>query len=201
MKFHGLLLLVVVALLGGCVSYSLVAPGSVTVGSLEVRPQSAWSSAPGATVPAKRKDAVVWTQDGLALDRLIIIPAVPDGEPILKEQDEQEALPRFEADMLPNELAELTESSLVKLLGEGNAAVRTTDLRPHRYGDSSGILLDLEASVTDGPDYKGLAGAFIANNELYVLLYVAADPYYYGKHLPEAESIIKTARLALGPEG
>lgn len=196
MKYRGsVLFAVATALLSGCVAYSLVAPGPVAVGALELRPRSAWSSAPGVSVPAARKGAVVWTQDGLMLDRLMIIPAVPDGEPILKAHDDDAALPRFKASMLPNELAELTESSLVKLLGEGNVAVRTANLRPHRYGENGGILLDLEASVTDGPEYKGLAGAFVAANELYVLLYVAADPYYYGKHLAEAESIIKTAKL------
>jgi hypothetical protein len=55
------------------------------------------------------------------------------------------------------------------------------------------ILLDVEAAVTDGPDYKGLAGAFVADSQLYLVLYLAAVPYYYEKNLGEAESIIKGA--------
>jgi hypothetical protein len=96
--------------------------------------------------------------------------------------------------MLPNELEELTASSLGKMLGEGNAVVQTANLRPHRYGEDRGILLELKIAVTDGPDYKGLAGAFVADSQLYVLLYLAAVPYYYEKNLGEAESIIKGAR-------
>jgi hypothetical protein len=53
--------------------------------------------------------------------------------------------------------------------------------------------------VTDGPEYKGLAGAFIAADSLYVMLYLAATPYYFDKHAGEVEAIIKGARLAAGP--
>lgn len=183
-------------LLGGCATYSLVPAGPVSVGELRVTPGAAWNKAPSMVVPLARKEAAVWTQDGLMLDRLVIVPGVPDGEPLFRDQDKDAALPRFKAGMLPNELEELTESSVAKLMGEGNAAVSTSGLRPHRYGDRPGILMNLEASVTDGPEYKGLAGAFEANERLYFVLYLAATPHYYEKHLAEAESIIKSAALA-----
>jgi hypothetical protein len=188
------LLPAVTAALAGCASYSLVPPGAVTVGALQLSPVSAWNRVPAS--PLARKDSAMWTHDGLTLDRLVIIPAVPDGEPLFRDRKGHAALPAFHATMLPNELEELTESSLTKLLGEGNASVRTANLRPHRYGDDQGILLDLEASGTDGPDYKGLAGVFVAADKLYVVLYLAAVPYYYEKHLAEAEAITRGARLA-----
>jgi hypothetical protein len=193
MSYRGILLVVAAALLNGCVAYSLVEPGTVEIGALRLQPGSAWSRAAPASLPFARPGTAVWTQDGLMLNRLMIIPTVPDGEPIFKDRKGYAALPPFRATMLPNELEELTASSLGKMFGEGNAAVRTTNLRPHRYGEDRGILLDLEAAVTDGPDYKGLAGAFVADNELYVMLYLAAMPYYYEKDLSEAETIIKGA--------
>jgi hypothetical protein len=201
MSYRGNGLLAVAALLTGCASYSLVPSGTATVGGLQLTPGSAWNQVPGSALPLAREGSVVWTQDGLTLDRLVIIPAVPDGEPLFRDRKGHAALPAFHATMLPNELEELMESSLVKLLGEGNASVRTANLRPHRYGEDRGVLLDLEASVTDGPDYKGLAGAFVAADNLYVMFYLAAVPYYYEKHLGDAEAIIQGARLLRAAAG
>lgn len=183
-------------LLCGCATWSLVPAGPVTVGALHLTSHAAWNKAPSLVLPQARKGAVVWTQDGLMLDRLVIVPAVPDGEPLFKDRKGHAALPRFKAGMLPNELEDLAESSVTKLMGEGDAAVTTSRLRPHRYGEHGGILLDLDASITDGPDYKGVAGAFEANGQLYFLLYLAATPHYFDKHLAEAEAIIKSATLA-----
>ena len=125
----------------------------------------------------------------------MIIPAVPSGESLFKTSASDQALPVFQADMLPNEIEELTESSLVKLFGEGGAIVETANLRPHRYGDNNGILFDLNVAVSDGPNYKGLVGAFVVAEQLYLIFYLGAEPYYYEKHLDEALVIIKGARV------
>jgi hypothetical protein len=176
-------------------SFTAVAPGTIPVGDLNVSPTESWNAAPAIVLPSTRKGAQVWTQDGLLLDRIVIIPAVPDGEAILVSPDKTIALPVFKSDMLPNELEELVESSLVKMFGEGNAAVNTSGLRPHQFGDNRGVLFDFEAVITDSPDYVGIVGAFIANELLYTLIYVAAQPHYYDKHLEEATSIIESATL------
>jgi hypothetical protein len=97
--------------------------------------------------------------------------------------------------MLPNEIEELTESSIVKLFGEGDVAVETTNLRPHRFGDDNGILFDMKVTVSDGPDYRGVVGAFVVAERLYFILYIGAEPYYYDKHLDEALVIIKGAHV------
>ena len=190
------LVLVVVCVLSGCVtSYALVAPGAVDLSGLQVTPGASWNLAPPAVMPASRKNTQVWTKDGLLLDRLVIIPGVPDGETIVVSRDDAAALPVFRADMLPNEIEELTESSIVKLFGEGSVSVSTRDLRPHRYGDHRGILFNLDVAVSDGPDYKGLAGSFIVDGTLYLMMYFGVETYYYDKHLVEAEAVISGARL------
>ena len=73
-------------------SYTLVPPGTVNVGDLQVSAQQSWNKAPAGT-GASRKATEIWTRDGLLLDRLIMIPAVPDGEPIFHTRDKQAALP------------------------------------------------------------------------------------------------------------
>jgi hypothetical protein len=184
-------------LLAGCATgYALVTPGTVAIDGLQVDAAGAWNRAPSQATPSARRGTEVWTRDGLLLNRFMIIPGVPDGEPLFRDREKRAALPAFSADMLPNELEELLRSSITKLYGEGASSVRTKNLRPQRFGDHRGILLDLEIALGAGPDYRGLAGSFIAESELYVLLYVAAVPYYYEKALPEAESMVTSARLA-----
>lgn len=196
MRTGNYLILLLAILISGCVaSFMAVVPGTISVGDLKVTPSTTWNAAPALMRPNSRRDAQTWTQDGLLLDRIMIIPAVADGETLFISRDDSAALPTFRSDMLPNELEELLESSLVTFFGEGNAVVNTSGLRPHRFGENLGVLFDIDASLTDSPDYRGVAGAFIANDLLYFMLYVAAEPYYYGKHLDEAMSIIETATL------
>lgn len=195
-------LLLLLLPLGGCiVPYSLVGAGNVSVGGLQLSPTQSWNLAPAATSPGSRKDAQVWTQDGLLLDRLMIIPGVPNGEGIVAQVRDDDAIPVFRANMLPNEIEELAESSIVKQFGEGSASVETSNLRPHRFGEHRGILFNMAVSVSGGPDYGGLAGSFIVDDRLYMLMFFGAQPYYYDKHLADAEAIITGARLVAAPAG
>ena len=179
----------------GCASYSLVTPGGHNLDGLRVHTSQAWNQAPGMATPNSRAGSAVWTQDGLLLDRLIIIPAVPDGEPVFKSNDKTIALPVFRVGMMPNEIEELTESSITKLFGEAEVAVDTSRLRPHRFGAHHGFIFDLQMEISDGPDYGGVAGAFIAEARLNLIIYLAARPYYYEKHLDEAMAVIRSATL------
>ena len=190
-----LMLIALIVLLAGCVSYAAVGPGALDYSGMRIQTNQAWNLAPEQATPAARSESKVWTQDGILLDRIMIIPGVPSGESLFKALSPDEALPVFEADMLPNEIEELTESSIVKLFGEGGAAVETTNLRPHRYGDNNGFLFDLDVAVSDGPNYKGVAGALVVSERLYLIFYLGAEPYYYEKYLDEAIVIIKGARV------
>jgi hypothetical protein len=183
--------------LAGCetLSYSLVPVGSRQVGNLEFNVAGDWNSVPSMMTPFAREDAQIWTRNGILLDRFFVIPAVKDGEPLFKQAKQSEALPLFRAGMLPNELMELMESSVVKLFGEGNAVVATDNLRPYRFGAIPGVLFDFEATVAEGPNYKGVVGMIKVEDTLYVLMYMGADPYYFDKSLPDATSQIQSARL------
>ena len=182
-------------LIGGCVTYTAVGPGELDYAGLKVQTGLAWNQAPKEATPSARTETKTWTQDGILLDRIIIIPGVPSGEPLFRQSSSSQALPVFESSMLPNEIEELTESSIVKLFGEGGVVVETANLRPHRYGDNRGILFDLEVTVSDGPNYKGVAGALVFTEKLYIILFLGAEPYYYQKHLDDALVIIKGARI------
>lgn len=196
MKNKTRILWIATAALTACVTpFTLVTPGIVAVENLRVEAGSGWNHAPPHQTRYARDNAVSWTRDGLLLDRLVFIPGVPDGEPLLISRQETAAMPVFRADMLPNEIEELVESTIVKLFGEGQAVVNTENLRPHRFGNQRGMLFDLTATVTESPGYRGLAGAFIAEEKLYVMYFLAATPYYYDKHIAEAEAVIKSATI------
>lgn len=185
------------ALLGGCVTgFTVVQPGVNTFGSLRITADENWNSAPSRVTPSARSSSRTWTQDGLLLDRVAIIPGVKDGEPIFSSRNKSAALPVFRADMLPNEIEELVESSIVKLYGEGQSAVSTSGLRPQNFGTDSGFMFDITAAVSESPDYRGLVGAFIVDSTLYLVMFLAADPYYYDKHVASAEAVIKSATLS-----
>lgn len=190
------LLMASVILVGGCVTYVEVPPGQTTHGGLTVSSRSTWNQSPAGSSRTLRSDARSWTLDGLLLDRLMIIPAVPAGEPIFRPVSSAQALPAFRPGMLPNELQELVESSIIKLFGEGGAVVETRGLRPQRFGRNRGIMFDLYVDVSDGPDYRGTTGAMVVDDKLYLIVYLAVKTYYYDKHLDEALQIIQSARVA-----
>jgi hypothetical protein len=186
----------VLFLVSGCIpSYTLVAPGMNSVDTLYVVAGSGWNKAPTNVYSGDRKTSERWTQDGLLLNQLVFIPAVADGETLIVSQQKDAALPRFRKDMLPNEIEELAQSTFVKRFGEGNAVVTTSNLRPHRFGEQRGILFDVEAVVTESPQYRGLAGAFVADEKLYFIYYLGAVPYYHDRYRDQAEATIMSARL------
>jgi hypothetical protein len=202
-KNRNFILLVLMASISGCAlpAYSLVSVGPNEIEDMQVQAGGGWNRAPVAFTPNAHDGAQTWTQDGPLLDRLVFIPGVPDGEALLTVDDDSAALPVFRKDMLPNELEELMESTIVKLFGEGNAAVNTSNLRPQMFGDNRGVMFDMQAKVTESPDYRGTVGAFIANDELYLMFYLAAEPNYYGKHESAATAIIESAQMVAAASG
>ena len=190
-------LVAILAAMAGCVvGYTLVQPGINTAKDLQVYAGSGWNLAPATATYAARKESKTWTQDGLLLDRLVLVPAVPDGESLLIDRTETKALPVFRKDMLPNEIEELVESTLVDYFGEGNAAVSTENLRPQKFGDIQGFRFDILVQLTDSPDFRGSIGAFVADDKLYSIWYLAAEPHYHDKHFAKADEIIASARIA-----
>jgi hypothetical protein len=182
-------------LLSGCIMFTAVPPGEFSYSGLNVTAVTTWNQAPKEMTRLSRSDAKTWTKNGILLDRILIIPAVPDGEPLFRQVSGAQALPLFDANMLPNELSEFTESSILKLFGEGGAVVGTSNMRPHRFGKDKGIIFNLEVKVSDGPDYKGVTGAVVAGEELYLIVFLGAEPYYYEKSLDEAIEIIEGSHV------
>ena len=118
-------------------------------------------------------------------------------EAIFKIRAKDLSQPVFQADMLPNEIEELTDSSIVKLFGEGQVSVEKSGPRAHRFHDRKGILFEMDIAVSDGPDYGGIAGAFVYKKKLYLIVFLGARPYYFDRYKDEALAIIQGAKILL----
>lgn len=185
-----------VALVGCVPTYTLVQSGAFAVGDLQLVTPVSLNQAPPMHAVTLRKDSALYTHDGRQLDQILVIPGVADGETlIVAPRGVDAALPKFRADMLPNEIEELAESTFVKLFGEGNVVVSTSGLRPHRFGEQPGFMFDIIATITDAPTQNGVVGGFIADDRLYMVVYLAAVPYYFEKHKDAAMAVIESARL------
>ena len=197
MRKYAVVVALTAGLIGACApsGYQSVLPGVNSLGVLQVNADAGWNLAPAYATPRTTSESQTWTKDGLLLDRLILIPAVKDGESLFVSSDPAAALPPFRADMLPNEIEEMTESTIVKLFGEGNAAVSTEKLRPWRFAEHRGVMFDISVKVTESPDYRGMVGAFIVDEKLYMILFLAATPHYFDKHVANAEALIKGAQI------
>ncbi len=128
----------------------------------------------------------------------MIIAGVSGGEPLFSAASGEQALLAFRADMVSNELEEPAERGLVKLLSVSSVAVETGNPRRHRFGDADGILFDLDTALSDGLNYKGVAGPFVSIERLDVMVFLGAEPFCYEKPLDAAMVIIKRARARCG---
>jgi hypothetical protein len=180
--------------LGGCATtphVTLVSPGPVEVGSLTVTAGTGWNDLTASKSPQR----AAWTRDGLTIDRLWVFADIADGETLYPEpKGSGAALPRFRATMLPNELVAFTESYIGKLFGEGDAVVTTSNLRPHRFGAHNGVMFDAAVEPAGGADRKGLVGAFIADDKLFLVMYLAVEPYYFDLNRAAATEVIVSGR-------
>jgi len=188
-------LLLMALWLTGCAAMAPVAPvapGSTQVADLTLTAGAGWNE----LTQSKDDHRAAWTRDGVSIDRLWVFAGIADGETLLEEpKNSGAAFPKFRSGMLPNELVAFTESYLGKLFGEGDAVVTTMNLRPQRFGSQDGVRFEAAIQVADGADRKGVIGAFVANTRLYMVMYLAADPYYFDLNREAAEQVIASARL------
>ena len=69
---------------------------------------------------------------------------------------------------------------------------------PARAGNTGSIgshTAQCAALIAPNAGYRGLAGAFIDEQRLYLRSHLGAEPYHYEKRREEAEAIIKSGRI------
>ena len=73
-----------------------------------VNPSIAWSKHPAPSTET-------WTVDGPLLQRLVFIPGIKDGEPLVKQSTETKDFPVFHENMSPIEVKELFEATMSRM--------------------------------------------------------------------------------------
>ena len=181
-------------MLCGCATgYTLVSPGAVTVSGIEITADAGWNRLPSHQLSWASGATHVWTRNGLSLDRLVLIPDVEAGESIYRN-DSNTDYPVFQAGMSSDDIVELVDKTIEVAQGGNHTVVTTRQVRRQRFGADDGILFDLHAVVHDGPDYLGLAGAFVADGKLNIVYFLGASPHFYESQADSAEAIIASAR-------
>ena len=189
MKTKTLVLMASIAVLAGaCATYTTIDPGRQWVKDISVEPSLSWNQVtrglPGATQ---------WTQDGQLLNSIIFISGVEDGKPMFTVSKKAE-FPIFHANMLPNEVMELTESSLSK--GFDATLIETSDLTPMKFASVDGFRFAFRyVPRGDEVERHGIAVGAIKDGKLYMILSEGTSLVYYDKIAPEAEHIFESAML------
>ena len=184
---QALVAVVLLTVLAGCTGgYALVGPGRTQIGDeFSVGPTMAWSQ-------AQFGERHLWTINGVALEAIWFYAGIKDGEALIVNAGADEDVPRFDADMRPNEVMELILDSLGRT---GTVNVAGSGLRPAEFGSMKGYRFKLSLQTQEGLMKRGMAIGTIREQKLQLIVYLAADMYYYDRYLNEAERIFASVEV------
>jgi hypothetical protein len=173
-------------IVSGCAGYRAVdSTKAVAIGDgITVQPQVAWATAYGPGIAG-----TIWTIDGLGLNDLRMLTGVVSGQPLVEISGIKNAdLVHYDVSMLPDDVSELTVSTLGKL---GYEQSHSAALRPAPFGSTQGFRFDLTATK-DGLDLKGLALAAQRHGKLDLILFIAPKEYYFDRYSPVVERLFSS---------
>jgi hypothetical protein len=178
-------------LLYGCATpaYTDIHPSeTVAVGDgLTVTPQIEWGKA-----NLTGFSGTLWTVDGAGLDALLFFIGVP-GRPLIETRDTKADPHVYQANMLPEDVAELTAANFGKL---GYQQVKTGNLRPATFGSAKGFRFDMSYTTAAGLQMKAMALACQRNGRLDLIVFTAPQEYYFAHYAPTVEQIFGSLQVA-----
>lgn len=177
-------MLIAMVVVAGCASSTTVQTGVNTVGKMRVTTESGWTSITNPGTPDANGLTRTWTKTGLPQDRLILISGIKDGDPILKSGGES-----FRSGMSATELQEVVQSAIPALTGTSSSALQIRDASEQSFGLNPGVVFEFSGGAAE----RGIAGAFVFEDALYVNLFVATDAGTFASVGAEAEAVIRSA--------
>ena len=170
--------------LAACSNVQLVENARTTVNDhYGVDPQGQWNEVEG-------NNAVVWTRNGILLDRLNFYNPIDDGEPMVEENDD-EAAPKFNSAMLESEIQDFVIGSMVYTKAEDP---RASGLRPFDFGGHNGFRFEVDWFNKGLARRASVAGA-VVESKLYLMLLDAPAQHYYGVTLPLYDRMLSSLVL------
>ena len=189
----GLILLALALAACGMTSQRTITPGVTKAGKLRVTIEEGWYRAPGDETQEKRPSTRVFTRNGLDTDRLYLVGGVDNGQTIFQESHASGADP-FDAGMSSADLASLAASSLgIALRVDGVTARNVTE---RGFTGVPGVQFELEVTGGTLAGHRGIAGAFVADERLYAVIYLA-QAAEYGQRSQEIERMLDSAILTI----
>ena len=183
-------LLLLNLLLGGCIQYTLVPAGEVTVNTIKTQTSLDWNKSPFKLGPS----TTVWTADGELLNQVIFVHGVKDGGTLFNSTSKDVVMPKFSNNILPHEIEDLIITSLTNLYS-GQITIETSNLKPVKFGEASGIEFELHYYSVGGLSTKGKVKATISDGTLFAIIFTAADLHYFDKYQSEVNALFEAARI------
>lgn len=186
-----LLVGLLVIAVAGCRPYTLVNPGPTAVAeqSMIVQPQSAWNRMSSTSTRNKWEEA--WTKNGPLLDTVAFVGGLPDGESLVKQEEKADRqVPKFQANMGPDELVSMIESSY--RIG-GVSVFDIVDVEPGSFLDQPSIRMDYTYVAGDGLPRKGRCVMTVSGGQLYLMKLEGAASHYFDAAAPEFDSMLASA--------
>lgn len=178
-----------VCLLAACNSYTMVKKEQTTVESISLVPAGLWNAAPNYV---SFNNIPTWTADGAFLNTVMFFPNVADGQALVKATAE-EKYPKYETTMLPNEVMELTKATIAKMYA--TTVADEGELKPFKMVTGTGFQFSFNFADQDGLTRKLLATGVVKDKQLHMVIYQAADLYFYQKDFANVQQMMKSITI------
>jgi hypothetical protein len=198
-----IVLAVFTATVCGCTSSPReVIPGVNRIGDMNVNVGPGWNTVPE-TSSTLSSSSRTWSYDGVAHDRLILIPGVTNTDANIAGRDSQLALQVLRPDTPKDELEALAQFVIRTVYG-GNATVDAEKPRAQGFSGYPGIVFDFHSTDSQTSNYHGIVGAFTFEEQLYVIMFIANNEQSLVDHREKVEAILQSVTIymrAIGTPG
>lgn len=160
-------------------------------GSYSVKSSKTWNE-------IQEGKAVVWTEDGFALNSIRFYAALAAGDELFENEPEKQALPEYDPKMRTGEIIDFIRDSFAL---RGNTEVKVIKPGPARFGTLDGFQLAFSYAAESGLEYRGWAVGAVDRGKLHLIVYTAPRTHYFSRYLPAVKEIMGSIRLSVQISG
>ena len=184
------LVALILLVLGACTSVVLVKPNQPEkfAEGYVFDPQISWNA-----FKSQNDEREIWTLDGLALNTLLLVKGLEEGDTLFEQTKDDNKAPKFRTAMRPHEVGEFITDSLAQ---GGAHNIRTFDLRPAKIGSVEALRFSFEFLQENDLEVNGDALAWIDGGKFYALIFQGASIYYYPNYKDSVERLMASVRKA-----
>lgn len=176
-------------LLSGCAAISLVPAGRQEVGVLAIQPEAAWNR----MEMMGNSNSQVWTRNGVALDRLMIVQGLAEGGTLPGTARPGQAIPTFRAAMAPEEVAEMVLASFAAQAGA--SGFELTGIQPASFAGRPGFRFTYRFVGLADVSNDGVAVGAVVGGRLFLVSFSGTRLHHFRVLLPEVDRMIGRAEL------